>query len=400
MIYVAVPIALLALGRTIPVDLFAPDGRLLLRKGQTIGSEQQKEMLAAHLACMREGDAKAWQKSYERMIRSMLAAGVALERIMQAGLPSEIVEADYLVGIEMLGGWLDLQEILRGLLYQGAAAISPLQRLQGIENKAHELLAQDPDEALFVLFQALADTALGYCATHALLCAVVCTLAAEKLDIAAPQRDTLFRAALVMNIGMAREQDELAQQKSPLDEGQRRLIQAHPENSLQILQQIGVIDEAELDLVRCHHAENEGAGAAGQLLSQPLLRLVDRFVARLAPRRSRQAMSAMGAARLVFVSADDQTARIGSAIATVLGFYPPGSYVQLANGEQAVTIARGRQANTPQVLSIISAQGMPLSKYLYRDTSQPQFAVRGPLNAERVKVKLSLEKVRKARPKS
>ena len=82
---------------------------------------------------------------------------------------------------------------------------------------------------------------------------------------------------------------------------------------------------------------------------------------------------------------------------TALGFYPPGTYVQLVNGEKAVSVARGQQANSPQVVSIVNQGGMPLSTYLYRDTANPQFAIRAPLNAEKIKVKVSLEKVLKAR---
>jgi hypothetical protein len=396
MIYVPIPVAMLVLGKPLPVDVLAPDGRLLLRKGQAILSQQQTEMLSAHQACMTESDATAWQKSYERMIRTLLNDGVSVDRILQVGMPSEIREADYVVGAQVLGGWLDLQEILRGLLYQGAAAISPLQRLDGIENRAFELLREDADESLFILFQALADTTLGYCATHALLSAVTVALTAEKLGLANSARDVLFRAALVMNIGIARDQDSLAQQKSPLSAVQIKLIRERPQRSLEILQQIGVLDDDQLDLVRWQHEADEDSGPTKNLESRRLLRLANRFVARMAPRKTRLAMSALSAARSGLVDVDVATAKLGSAMATTLGFYPPGTYALLINGEQAVSVARGTRANSPIVLSIVSPGGMPLSKYLYHDTSDPQFAIRATVNADKIKVKISLEKVRKA----
>ena len=76
---------------------------------------------------------------------------------------------------------------------------------------------------------------------------------------------------------------------------------------------------------------------------------------------------------------------------------PPGTFVQLVNGEKAVCVARGPRANYPQVVSIVNAGGMPLSNYICRDTTDPHFAIRSPINAEKVKVKVSLEKVLKAR---
>ncbi|MBK7052129.1 MAG: hypothetical protein IPH54_16315 [Rhodoferax sp.] len=229
--YVPVPVAMLETGRSLPVDMWSPDGRLLLRKGQSIVSEQQKRMLEAHEACMTPVDANAWQKSFERVIRAMLRDGIDIETIAHTCMPEEILESDYIVTAEVNGGWLDLQIILQGLLYQGEAAISPLSRLQGIQQKALELLKSNPDECLFILFQALADPSLGYCATHALLCAVVCELTAEKLGVSDMARNTLFNAALVMNIGMAREQDRMARQTSIINDAQRKLIKEHPQKS-------------------------------------------------------------------------------------------------------------------------------------------------------------------------
>ena len=58
--YVPVPVAMLEIGRPLPIDVWSPDGKLLLRKGQAIFSVQQKEMLEAHQACMTPVDANAW----------------------------------------------------------------------------------------------------------------------------------------------------------------------------------------------------------------------------------------------------------------------------------------------------------------------------------------------------
>jgi hypothetical protein len=395
--YVPIPVSKLELGKSVPVDVLDPNGKLLLRKGQIIFSEQHKEMLSAHRASMTTSDARAWQKSFDRMIKNMISDGVDRGLIARACLPTEISESDYVVGNEVRGGWLDLQETLLGLLYQGKAAINPLARLEGIEQRSLELLKNDPEECLFVLFQALADLALGYCATHALLSAVVCELTAEKLGMPKTSRLLLFRSALTMNIGMARAQGTLAQQNSAPNEDQRKLIKEHPPKSFEILQSFGLVDEDLLDIVHWHHELNESSGLTRNLELRRILRMTDGFVAKMAPRKTRQAISPLGAAKSLFLGAAAETARLGSAMATVVGFYPPGTYVQLVNGEKAVSVARGLRANTPHVLSIVKPDGMPLSKYINRDTTDPQFAIRAPLNAEKIKVKVNLEQVLKAR---
>lgn len=397
MIYVPLAVDRLELGQALPVDVWAPDGRLLLRKGQPIRSEQDREMLQAHQAGMTQSDAQAWHKSYERLIQTLRAGGAAPDVIAHAALPAEILETDYQPDHEVTGGWLDLQEMLSGLLHQGEGARQAPQRLAGIERRALQLLQGDPDQGLFILFQALEDPTLGYCATHALLSAATCELTANKLGMAPDARNTLFRAALLMNIGMAQDQDRLATQSSALIEPQRRLIREHAHHSCEILQQLGFLDAELLDLVRWHHDLDESDALAPNWLSRRLLRMADSFVAKMAPRKTRLAMSALSAARSLVLDATEDMAKLGSAMATVIGFYPPGSYVQLLNGERAVVAARGAQANQPHVVSIVNAGGMPLSPYRYRDTADPHFAVRAPVNAEKIKVTVSLDKVMKAR---
>ena len=391
--YIPIAIDLLALNQPIPVDVWAPDGRLLLKRGQSIDSAEDKDLLRVHHASTHEADARAWKRSHERVLRQLLREGATVEVIAASKLPAVIEEIDYVVGKEVQGGWLDLQELLRGMLYQGDATLNALERLEGIENRARELLASDPDECLFTLFQALPDLSLGYCATHALLCAVVCELTAEKLDMPLPNRKVLFRAALIMNIGMARDQDSLASQSTPPSEAQRKLIKEHPQLSLDILRAFGLLDEDQLDIVRWHHEHDAMPDLVKDSLSQRILCTADSFVAKMAPRKTRQAISPLGAAKALFLKTADDAKRLSSAMTTAIGFYPPGTYVQLVNGETAVAIARGLRANTPQVLTIIKADGMPLSKYIPRDTGDPAFAIHAPLNAKTIKVKVSLEKV-------
>lgn len=391
--YIPIALDLVALERELPVDVWAPDGRLLLKRGASILSEEHREMLRTHEASTTEGDSRAWHNSHERLIRRLLRDGVDVDVIARTPLPAVISDADYVVGKDVQGGWLDLQEILRGLLYQGEDAINALERLEGIEKRALELLRESPDECLFILFQALADLSLGYCATHALLTAVVCDLTAEKLEMPAANRTLLFRSALIMNIGMARDQDSLARQATEPSTGQRKLIKEHPTLGEEILRGFGVTDDDQLDMVRWHHEYDVASSAAKDPQSQRILRTADTYVAKMAPRKTRQAISPLGAAKALFLDAAEDARRLGSAMSTAIGFYPPGTYVQLINGETAVAMARGERANTPHVLSIAKKDGMPLIKYLYRDTSDARYAIQTPLNAEKVKVQVNLEKV-------
>jgi HD-GYP domain-containing protein (c-di-GMP phosphodiesterase class II) len=397
--YVPIPIAMLEVGKPLPVDILSASGQLLLRKGQPIVSEQHRDKLHAFDASATPADAMAWQRAYERTVHTLIRDGVDVQEIARIRMPSEIRESDFVVGQQLNGGWLDLQEVLRGILYQGGLAINPLQRLLGIEKKALSLLQADADDSLFCLLQALADDSLGYCATHALLCAVICYLTAEKLKLDTLQKHALFSAALTMNIGMAREQDSMSRQSGALTDWQRKLVAEHPQKSVEILQSFGVDDADHLDIVRWHHDALSAQGLTRNVPSRRLLCLADGFVARMAARKTRSALSAVKAVRSMVLGAEGETIGVGSAVAQAVGFYPPGSYVLLPNGETAVVIKRGVRANTPWVVSILDKDAMPINRYVCRDTSQPDLSIAEAVNSEKVRVAVSTDKARSAREK-
>jgi HD-GYP domain-containing protein (c-di-GMP phosphodiesterase class II) len=395
--YVPVPVDLLEVGKPLPVDVWSANGQLLLRKGQPVVSEEHREKLHAHHASSTPADAQAWQRSYERMVHAMLIGGADVQAISRASMPSEIRASDYVVGEQLNGGWLDLQEVLRGILYQGGLAISPLERLVGIEKKALQLLQADADDSLFCLFQALADTTQGYCTSHALLCAVVCHMTARKLAIPEPQRAALVTAALLMNIGMARDQDSLARQNNALTDWQRTLIQEHPQKSVAILQGFGIEDAEVLDIVRWHHEPEANDGLPSTAMARRVLAIADVFVAKMAARRTRASQSPVKAVKSMVMSAEGAAQGIASAMAQAAGFYPPGTYVKLANGETALSVQRGERANTPWVIPILDKEGVALGKSQCKETTTPAYTIASAVAVEDVRVTLSLEKVRKAR---
>ncbi|MCB8747978.1 hypothetical protein LHU53_13790 [Rhodoferax sp. U2-2l] len=395
--YLPVPLERVQIGKPLPIDLWSPDGRLLLRRAQILQSPAHRDMLASHQASMTETDARAWQRSLERLMRSLHHDGADLSALGELPLPSEIQEDDFLPDHEVTGGWLDVQDVLRGLLYQGEAAVTPLPRLQALEDRALALLASDPDDGLFTLFQALPDLSLGYCATHALLAGLVSVLSADKLALKPGARSTLMRAALVMNIGMARLQDNLARQKSVPTPLQQHNIDDHAALSVAILQGFGLQDNTLVDIVRRHHTPDLFQGDEVPLTLVRLLNLADTLIAKMAPRQIRHALLPMAATKSLVMQSSKATTELRHAMAAAMGFFPPGSYVQLANGEIAVVIARGPKANTPHVACIINASGMPVSMYSYRDTRTSALAVKAPVPAHTVQVKVNGDKIKRLR---
>ena len=133
------------------------------------------------------------------------------------------------------------------------------------------------------------------------------------------------------------------------------------------------------------------------MLAEKSLKLADEFIARMAGRKTRASQSPVKAVKSMVLGAQGEVIGVGSAMAQAVGFYPPGSYVLLTNGETAVSVKRGERANTPWVMPILDKNGLPITKYACKDTSQPEWEIASAVNFEKVRVAVNLEKVRQAR---
>ena len=101
----------------------------------------------------------------------------------------------------------------------------------------------------------------------------------------------------------------------------------------------------------------------------------DVYLARISPRATRAAQAVNVAARDLFMKAGGADNPYAAAIIKEVGIYPPGSFVKLANGDTAVVVRKGETAVTPQVHSLISADGWAFPDSKLRDTAKPEFKV-------------------------
>jgi len=392
MAHIPFPLDQLALNAPVPVNLWDPNGTLLLRKGEVILDERHRGRLQMHLPVVDEEEYRAWTYRYttalDRMVRNnqRLEAIAGVERPMGVDTVAAPSEAS---AVEV---WPDLHDTLATLLHQGASAHDFMDRLAAIERRIVAITRSRVDDSLFVLVQLLQDVRVGYSATHALLCAVLLRLVAPQCGLDEAQTVAAQRAALTMNIGMSHLHDALARQAAPLTPAQRDQIRAHPGVGMDWLQQLGVSDGAWLTAVRDHHETPTGAGyPAGRrdvgTLAQ-LLRLADTYVARLGPRVHRPGLPSPHAAREAYLGPDGQPSALGAAFVKALGAYIPGSHVRLVNGEMGVVVRRGRRSHTPLVMALVGRRGLPLGEPALRDTSEAALEVQRGLGAHEVKVRV------------
>lgn len=383
----------LAPDQPLPADLWTPDGRLLLARGHTLASHDQIRLLASHRPVVRVRDAHDWR------------AATGDKTGAPAGLPVSTARPQLSASAlapSLYGRWLDLHGSLHLLLRRAgeepaSSATDVLPRLMSLGERVTSLVRAQPDESLFILVQLLYDGQSPYCASNALAAAALTELLGPLAGLPAAQQVPLRQAALTMNLAMARLQDELALQKAPPAEHQRASIAEHPTQGHQRLQALGVQDTGWLDLVLHHHETPDGKGYPGglQVDSLPLqmLRLADRFVARISPRRSRTSLSARQAVRAHYLELRDNPSQLGHLLVRRLGLYLPGSYVKLRNDEVAVVVRITDAVDKPTVLSILNKDGLPYGTPRLRETWAPEFQIVEPVLAEKVKLRLDPARV-------
>ena len=383
-------------GKPLPFVLRGVGGALLANKGYVIRSADDLRVLIArgqtlYVDTDESGDS---YRAFLAQLQSLLLSDTPLKKIANMTLEQRAAKASETQD-NSPPPWREWQLGLTQLL-RNPDASDFLSRFEDLFAGLRRYLLKQPDATLLALMQMSAEETKYYCATHAMLVSAICmTVAGETLRWPENRVLPLGRAALSMNIGMARLQDELAQQTTPLTAQQAQEVDMHSDVSACILRAMGVTDPLWLDAVRTHHHRAPGK-LAEKTLGQQMARLIQRadiFGARIAPRVTREPMSVTSAMQASYYDETKSMDEAGAALVKALGIYPPGAWVKLASGEIGVVVRRGASAATPRVAVLLNRSGMATGEPLPRDTAQPVWKIVSPVAHKDVMVRLPLEKL-------
>ncbi len=294
---------------------------------------------------------------------------------------------------DLLGLWGDLESGLSVLLARPQHVQDFSAKVRQFDHWLQELVTHDIDAALYLMFQLAATSTVGYSASHALVCATLCHILSRGFDLPVNERNALVRAALTMNIGMTRLQDDLAVQRDPPSSAQKEAIASHPLRSQDMLEQLHITNDLWLDLVGQHHTRVSERTALDQL--SPVDRLtrilgtIDRYAAMISPRKSRVGRSSTDSVRELVGRQVQERDEVGLMLVRTVGLCPPGSFVRLDNGDIAVVLRRGTQANMPVVASLVDRQNHPLSEPRLHQTASGKPRIQSALARNAVTVELN-----------
>jgi HD-GYP domain-containing protein (c-di-GMP phosphodiesterase class II) len=390
---IPLPARTLRLGMTLPYDLFDANGKLLFARGQTLRDSPLVRSLIDGGAWVNAEDTMEYQRARAHRLDTLVMQDVPLADIAKADSSFKLDQpAVAKVELGPREAWSDLLLHAHTLLREAQPA-DFMVRLTTLRDNALKRLHAHPDATLLLLIFETSQEHADYSARHALLTLLLADLVAQQLKLPAALREALQGAALTMNYGATAAHDRMASQADAATPTQRQALAAHGDRAAARLAQLGVQDEAWLTAVRLHHEAGPGplAGrSAGEVLAR-LLRRIDIFGARLAPRRTRAALSGAKAARAVFLDEHQQPDEAGAALIKVVGLYPPGTIVRLANGEVGIVCKRGFSANEPLVAALLGKSGSPLSNPVPRDTRLASQAIAASLAPAELKLRVNLE---------
>ncbi|WP_051516717.1 HD-GYP domain-containing protein [Herbaspirillum sp. RV1423] len=239
-----------------------------------------------------------------------------------------------------------------------------------------------------------------YSVRHCIDSAIVCLLIIREMAIPKQEVANILAAAVTMNVGMLRHQEQLQSRASHLTEEDRTIIRNHPQIGMRLLKQAGVKNETWLRHVLMHHECEDGNGYPFGILGADIpvgtkiISIADRYCAKISPRAYRKALFPNAALRKVLLE-EKQT--IDQSLATpvmrALGIYPPGTFVKLINGETGIVTRKGQSTTTPIVHSLIGPRNAALAFPIQRDTSLPLYAVRDLVCESKAAINISMQQL-------
>jgi HD-GYP domain-containing protein (c-di-GMP phosphodiesterase class II) len=350
-------------GSPLPWGVRDAGGKLLLGKGHVIASDAQLEALVARGMFVDAEEAKA-------------ARGEAV-----GARP-----------LTFAARWNALQGRLASVL-RGPTEEQFMQRVGECVTVLSVLGERNADQLIFSIIRHDPDRYASYGITHSLHVASLVALIARRLEWPVSTFESAVGAALTMNLSMIELQGQLAGRGGRPTPAQQQVIDDHPAASAALLREAGLADARWLEAVEQHHEVPGGTGypaavqAPGEI--SQVLRFIDIFLAKHSGRADRAPVPAQQAARDLFVSSNGHP--VPAMMIKEFGIYPPGCFVRLANGETAVVVRRGANANTPVVAALTNRNGDPLLGYPKRDTSLASCAVQGTVSDKAVMVRVPAE---------
>ena len=349
------------LGKPMPCNVYDRDGNLVLKAGEIINSNRQLDELRDN------GLFISKQDKVEPPPPPPKESPFAL----LDPIPAQV---------ERLFGYMSVEPDFPG-------------RVSAVAKNIQKACEIDPEACLGWIFLA---SDMRYVIGHPIHTAILCELVAKQLAWPDEERLVLLNAALTMNIAQLLVQDKLHRHEKKLDLQQRAQVNEHCASAIEMLKKYEVSDPVWLNAVLQHHERLDGRGYPRELVGEAitrearLLAVADVYAALVTEHAHRRAFAANTALKEIYQQRGKQLdSQMTDTLMKVVGVFPPGCYVKLANGEIAVVTRQGPAPTTPIAYSFVNPQGNAINVYSKRECAHAQFTIKEVLIKSKVNVTLN-----------
>jgi len=349
------------LGCPLPWAVYSTENSLLLQEGTTVNSERQLRVL----------------------LEKGLYRGLTEEEIEQNTPQGTVEKVPELNPFAVKDDCATQLAFILKNLEQGNIE-SPFESITHLCKQIQSLCKSDADAALGAVHFC---RKFQYSTLHPIHTAILCELLGRRIKYTVDERISLLAAALTMNVGMLDLQDSLYNQHVPLTAEQRKAIHDHPQQSVKLIEQVGITDSVWIDTIRQHHEKVDGSGYPSRLsgkkicFNAKILSLTDMYAALVTPRKNRKPVLVKEVLKSIFLGRGKLVDEdLSNQLIREVGIFPPGTAVRLLNGDVAIVtkravVKKNRDSMAPTVKSIVSPRGGPYEEPQRRDCSNPLFKI-------------------------
>lgn len=218
--------------------------------------------------------------------------------------------------------------------------------------------------------------------------AILSHLLSQRLNYTANRQLSLLRATLTANFSYLDMQVLLHMNRNTLSEHQLQLIQQHPIQSADILKAVldksNTQDSLSINIILQHHEKMDGTGYPNQLGQNDVLEeamivgLMEFYTAMIEQRAYRATRLPKDVLQMINKQNNERPEHLGQQFIRMIGIYPPGSFVELANQEVAIVTQRNPDKVIPKIKAIFDANKKPYLGALERNPNHDPFKIIKP----------------------
>ena len=267
-------------------------------------------------------------------------------------------------------GVATVQALLRNLFSRSGESI---QQAHGLVSELVDSMLGDKDVVLHLMNTKAGDESSYY---HALNVTMLALIMGKEANLDVGEMRALGLGALLHDLGKEKVPSQIRLKKTPWTAAERNFYQMHVAYGLEMLQQLPDIAAAALDVVAMHHELLDGSGFPAKLKGEQIGRLAriasiaNTFDNYCNPVNPAEAMTPAEALSFMFKYDKGKfDPELMQVFVRCMGVYPPGSLVQLNNGQTGLVMS----VNSNRLLQpslLIYDPDVPKEEALWLDLSE------------------------------